>query len=207
MNTLRRMWTGLILNSRCTFVFWGSLNLSTISSDFLEGSLRPSSSDVFGGKEWLRVRDVPRPLENIRFFNINGLVSHSSRVTTLSTHPLPRKKSLSQLNWIIPIPCTWRKKNWLYMESLTYEFVQPSEVSSSLCSALYVGFDSSTWFRETYKALPFKLLDEQNLPSDGSGDSSRRGTTPRFWLWSMSWCPTTGNYKIMYRNQKLSSGE
>jgi len=184
--------------------------LEFVYSDFLEGSLRPSSSDVFGGKEWLRVRDVPRPLENIRFFNINGLVSHSGRVTTLSTHPPPRIKSLSQLNWRCFSSRQYQyleKKNWLYMESLTYKFMQPSAVLSSLCSALYVGFDSSTWFRETYRALPFKLLDEQNLPSDGSGDSSRRGTTPRFWLWSMSWCPTTGNYKIMHRNQKLSSGE
>ena len=69
-------------------------------SNFLEGSLRPSSSGVLVGRNGCEVSDwdAPRPSENIRF-NINGLVSHIGRVTTLSTHPPPRKKSLSQLNW------------------------------------------------------------------------------------------------------------
>jgi len=94
MNTLRRMWTGLILNSRSVGVRWICLRFPQWLF------VRISTTFIFWrfwweGMNWklrsLKLR-CSLPSKSIRFFNINELVSHSDQVTSHSTSPLRKKK-------------------------------------------------------------------------------------------------------------------
>jgi len=191
VDTLGRMWTGLILNSHCTLVCLRVRALELVydfHNEFSQGSLRPSSSDVLGGKEWkesnqrlwsLGLRCSLPLRKHLLFMNVNELVSHSDQVITHSTSPPPRKKAFNSWIWADNRNTPYLEKNlrrtWephLQIHAALCGVILPNWWRRSLSICLYVGSDSPMWFWETYK------VPRSNFAGWWIGGRQQKGTNP-----------------------------